>query len=552
MRPAFSPWLVLAVICASTFTVSVAALAVNVALPSLVVGLGATTRDLQWIVDAYNLVFSTFVLAFGSLSDRYGRKGALLAGLVVYGLAALAASRADSPESLIAGQAVMGLGAAMIFPATLSILTNVFPERGSRAKAIGLWGATAGLGAGCGPVLGGWLLESYAWPSVFVAFAVLAALTLVASAVVLTTSRDPAAPRIDVVGLVLSVLGIGALVYTVIEAPHRGWLAPLTLGGFVAAVIVIVLFVLWENNCPEPMFDITLFSNPRFTASSAAVAFAYFALFGFVFLITQYFQFVRLYSPLSTGLRILPVAMCIAVGSVLGVVLAVRVGNKIVVTVGMLCFTVAFVWISTATAATAYPLLVLQMIPLGLGVGLTTAPATEAIMGAVSADKAGIGSATNDATRELGGTLGVAVIGSVYVSVYTSNFTSAPVVGLLPAEARDLVDDSIGAAQTVGGYVGVFSGRDAGQAVVDAAAAAFVHGLSTACLVAAGVTTLGALIAWLLLPARPPAPTPAPAPALAPTVAPALIAASDRKALAQAAPIFAAPTPTAAQPVVRA
>lgn len=495
--------LVLVVLCAATLSISLATTAINVALPSLAVELRADNRQLQWIVDAYNLMFATFVLAFGSLSDRYGRKGALIGGLAIFGAGAIGASFADSSGQLIFWQAIMGLGAAFVYPTTLSILSNVFTDRVDKAKAIGIWGATTGLGVACGPILGGWLLESYWWGSVFLALATAAVVSIVAATVVVSTSRDPSTPRIDHGGLILSVLAVGSLVYTVIEAPEHGWGSTFTLTGFFTSAALFTILVFWERGREEPMIDVTLFTNMRFTAASISVTFAYFALFGFIFLITQYFQLVRGFEPLETGLKFIPVAVSIAVGSILGTALAVRLGNKLIVSTGLVLFTVAFVWIATLSQSTSYFEIALQMIPLGLGLGLTSAPATEAIMGAVPKEKAGIGSAMNDATREVGGTLGVAVIGSIYASLYASKVTESGVVQNLPAEVKSTVEDSVGAAVIAADQIGATGNTELAQSLSSTASSAFLDGLAAGAYVAAGVTLAGAVIAAAFLPSRP-------------------------------------------------
>jgi len=380
----------LAVLCLAAFTINLDTTIVNVALPSLVRELGATTSQLQWIVDAYLLTFAALVLACGTLGDRFGRKGTLLSGLAVFGTASAVGGLVDSPEGLIAVRALMGVGAALMFPATLSIISNLYTERDERARAIGLWGAMTGLGVAVGPLAGGWLLEHFWWGSIFVAMAPVAAIGVLTGALFVPTSRDPATPPLDVGGLLLSTFTMGTLVFTIIEAPNRGWTAPATIGGFAVAAIGAVVFLAWERRRLHPMLDISLFGNLRFTAASASITAAFFALAGFSFLITQYFQFLKGYSPFSTGLRVLPVAVAVAVGSIAGVRLSVRFGNKVVVATGLAMVGTGFAWVSAASLATSYLEIVGQMIVIGLGMGFTTAPATEAIMGVVSKEKAGM------------------------------------------------------------------------------------------------------------------------------------------------------------------
>ena len=405
----------------------------NVALPALVRQIGATTTGLQWVVDAYNLVFAALVLAAGSLGDRLGRKGMLLAGLAVFGAASLVGSFAVTTGQLIAARAVMGLGAAMMFPATLSLLTNVFTERRERAMAIGLWGASAGVGIALGPIAGGWLLERFWWGAICLFMVPVAALVAALSVWWVPTSRDPRTPPVDWRGLVLSAAGMGLVVYGIIQAPGWGWASAATTGVLAAGVVALAVLVAAERRTASPMIDMSLFRNLRFTAASGSVAIAFFALLGFVFLMTQYLQVVHAYTPLSTGVRLLPVAASVAVASTVGTRLAVPLGNK-VTRGGLALVCAALLWISTESQATSYGVIAAQMVVFGLGMGMTQAPATEAIMGAVPKEKAGVASAVNGSTRLFGGTLGVAVIGSVAASLYTSQL-AAVLHADLPARA---------------------------------------------------------------------------------------------------------------------
>ena len=486
----------------AAFVINLDTTIVNVALPSLVRQLHASNTQLQWVVDAFNLLFAGSVLAAGSLSDRFGRKGMLLAGLAVFGLASLAGGLTDNPGQLIAARAVMGVGAALVFPSTLSLIANVFTGRGERAQAIGLWGAITGVAIALGPIVGGWLLEVSDWRSIFFAMAPIAAVAGVLAARYVPTSRDPHAPRLDRPGFALSTALVVLLVYTIIEAPDRGWGSARTIGGLAVTAVLMAAFVISERRATQPMLDVHLFRNLRFTAASASVAISFFALSGFIFLVTQLFQFVKGYGALSTGVRLLPVASFVAISSIVGAKLAVRFGTKLIVATGLLLMAGFYLWVAPSSVTTGYGTIAAQMVVLGTGMGLTSAPATEAIMGVVPKAKAGVGSAVNDATRLLGGTLGVAVIGSLYASLYASRLTDALPVGL-QATADQTTRASLGAALTVADKLRHTGHPAMATALHNAAVSAFFHGFSAASYLAAAVVGAGAVMALTLLPTQP-------------------------------------------------
>jgi EmrB/QacA subfamily drug resistance transporter len=495
--------MILAALLLAAFLVNLDTTLVNVALPAMVRQLHATTTQLQWVVDSYNLVFAALLLTFGSLSDRFGRKGMLLAGLAVVGTASLTGGFTTDPAQLIAARSVMGLGAAMTFPATLSLIANVFTERKERARAIGLWGAIGGVAIAMGPIAGGWLLERFSWASIFIAMAPVAAATVILAALAVPASKDPDAAAPDLPGLALSSATMALLVFTIIEAPTYGWTAARSLAGFAGSAVLLAAFIVRERLAAHPMLDVQLFRNMRFSAASGAVTVSFFTLFGFIFLITQYFQFVRGYGPLSAGVRLLPVALSVGAGSVTGTQLAVRAGTKLIVTAGLVAMAGFYGWVAATTSATtSYGVIAAQMVLYGLGLGLTSAPATESIMGAISRAKAGVGSAVNDSTRLVGGTLGVAVIGSVYASVYGSRLT-ATTPASVPGPVASIAHQSVGTAYAVAGKIAALGDPALGQALQHASTNAFLRGLTVASLVAGGVAAAGALLAAVFLPAQP-------------------------------------------------
>jgi EmrB/QacA subfamily drug resistance transporter len=489
--------MVLVVVLLAAYAINLDTTIVNVALPTLNLRLGAGTSSLQWVVDGYSLAFAALVLAGGNIGDRYGRREALSVGLGGFAVASLLASLCTNVGELIAARFVMGAAAALIYPTTLSIITNTFSDRKARAAAIGAWGAVTGIGVATGPIIGGALLEHFWWGSVFVALIPVAVAALAGVWLFVPRSRLDGLVPLDRTGLALSVAALGALIYTIIEAPDHGWSSIRTVAGFVAAAAVVALFVRWERSRATPMLDVRLFANLRFSAASMSVTVAFFSLFGFIFLITQYFQQLRGYGPLSTGVRILPVAFSIAISSVVASKLVVRIGNKAVVAAGLLSLGASFLWIALSASLVSYDLIAAQMVLMGTGLGLTSTAATESIMGVVKPEQAGAGSAVNDTTREIGGALGVAVLGSVYSSLYASHLRGHS--GGLSSVLVRKATSSFGAGRAIATHIPGDPGIAFGQAVT----ASFMDGLHAACFVASGICVVGAAVVAGLLPSRP-------------------------------------------------
>jgi EmrB/QacA subfamily drug resistance transporter len=490
---------VLATLCLSVFLIVVDNTIVNVALPTLVRELGATTSQLQWIVDAYTLVFAGLLLAAGSLGDRLGRKGVLMTGMAWFGACSALAAMTTTAGALIAMRALMGVGAALIFPATLAILVNVFQEPGERARAIAIWAAVSGLSVALGPVSGGYLLEHFSWGSVFLVNVPIALLSIVLVAVLVPTSRANDGAPFDPLGILLSISFATLLVYTIIEAPDHGWTSRFTLLGFAGSLLLLGTFLRWELRSAHPMLDVRIFRNARFSAASLAVTGAFFALFGFVFMVTQYFQFVRGYSTLSAGVHTVPFAVFTAMTAPVSPRFVRRFGTNRVVAFGLLCMAGGFVIAALTSATAPYLVIVAAMAGMGGGLGLVTAPATESIMGSLPAEHAGVGSAVNDTTRELGGTLGVAVVGSVFASFYGSQLVTK-LSGLpVPQFALNIAKQSIGAAFVVADRAPT---PRAGGAIRAAAQSAFMSGFHAGALAAAAVAFATAIAAWVFLPAQ--------------------------------------------------
>lgn len=497
-------WAILAVLCLSLLIVGIDGTIVNVALPSFVRELHATSSDLQWIVDAYTLVFASFLLLAGSLGDRYGRKTALTVGIVLFGAGSLASAMVGSASTLIFSRALQGFGAAFIMPSTLSILTNVFPAE-ERGRAIGIWAGVSGLGVAIGPIAGGYLLEHFWWGSIFLVNVPVIAVALLAGAVLVPNSRDPEAPPLDYIGSLLSVLTLLCLLYAIIEGPSKGWTAPLIVGGFVVGAVLLFVFVKWENHLEHPLLDVSFFSNPRFSAASIAVTLVFFAMFGSMFFLSQYLQFVLDYNALQSGVRLLPIAVALMVAAPLSSKFVSMVGSKIVVTVGLVLVAVAMLLMSMAHVSSGYGLVAVVLVVIGVGMGLAMAPATDSIMGSLPPEKAGVGSAVNDTTREVGGALGIAILGSITSSIYRQAITKDSLyqaVAKQNAQAGAAIRDSIGAAdQVVKALPPQFA--KVGVLLTAASNRAFVHALDRTVLVGAGVAVLGAIVAAVFLPARP-------------------------------------------------
>jgi EmrB/QacA subfamily drug resistance transporter len=490
-------WAILGVLCVSLLIIVMDNTILNVAIPSLIRDLGATNSEIQWIVDAYVLVFAGLLLTAGSLSDRFGRKGTLQLGIVLFGIGSAAAAMSSSAEQLILTRAFMGIGGALIMPSTLSILMDVFRDPRERGRAIAIWAGFSGLGVAIGPITGGLLLEHFSWSSVFWVNLPIGIVALVLGAFLVPTSRDPRQSRLDPVGAVLSIVGLGTLLFGIIEGPAKGWTDGAVLGAFGIAALCLVGFLVWERHTAHPMLDMSVFRNPRFSAASATITMVFFALFGSLFLMTQYWQLVHGYSPLEAGVRLLPHAATMMIVAPLSARLVERVGTKRAVVTGLTLVATGLLLLSTIAPDSPYPLVISFFVVMAAGMGMTMAPATESVMGALPREKAGVGSAINDTTRQVGGALGVAIIGSIVSGFYAADIRAgAERVGVAQAD-RTTVESSLGGAQQVAASLG-----DRGSALITAANESFVGALSIGLRISAAVILAAAVISWRYLPAQ--------------------------------------------------
>jgi EmrB/QacA subfamily drug resistance transporter len=465
----------------------------NVALPTLQQHFNASSSTLQWVVDAYTLAFAGLLLLAGTLGDHFGRKRMLQSGLALFGAASAAAAVAQSSGELIGLRAVMGIGGAMIMPATLSTVSNIFP-REERGKAIAVWSATAAVGIGLGPFVGGLLLHYFSWSSVFWLNLPVAAVAFVAGMVLVPETRDPKPGRLDPLGAVLSVGALVALVYAIIEVPNRGWTSPVILGSFAVAAALGAIFVWWEVRNPEPMLQLSFFRNPGFSIASLAIALAYFGLMGAIFAFTQYLQFARGFSALEAGAIMLTLIPGLVTGGGGSEQFVKKLGTPRVVTAGLLGLAVVMSTALLWTPQTAVWVLCLTLPAMAFCMSNVMAPATGSVMGSIPETKAGVGSAMNDVNRQVGGALGIAIIGSIMNSVYSGRMSNA--VAKLPAGPRHAAQDSIGSAHAVGQHVPAAIA----QQLDAAAASAFTHALGIGFLSAAIAAALAAPVVIRLLP----------------------------------------------------
>ena len=480
-------WFLLGIMCLSLVMVVMSVAGLNVALPSLQRDLEATASELQWIIDAYALVFAALLLPAGALGDRFGRKKALIFGLLVFALGSVVGGIGTGATQIIAGRVINGIGAAFVMPATLSLLTTIFPPH-ERSKAIAMWAGFAGAGGALGPIVSGALLESFWWGSAFLVNVPVVAVVITAVMVFSPTSRDPDATPLDPLGALLSLVGLGALVFGIIEGPERGWSDTSVVVGFALAAVSLSGFLVWERRTAHPMLPLTFFRDRRMSVGSGVVTIAFFVMFGLFFLFTLYLQFVRNYSPLSAGLATLPLALALVAIAPRSAALAERLGSGPVMAVGFLFVAAGFGVLSFLTPTTPYAVLVVSLVLLGAGMSLTAAPATGSIMSAVPHAKAGVGSAVNDTTREVGGALGIAVLGSLSSAIYRSAVDLEGIT--LPPPVREAAEESVGAAATIAGSV------PGGDQLAARAGEAFAEAFSTTSRVAVAMClAAGAVVA---------------------------------------------------------
>jgi MFS transporter, DHA2 family, multidrug resistance protein len=492
-------WWILGVLVTSLLVVVLDNTILNVALPTIEKTLHASQSQQEWIVDSYTLVFAGLLFTYGVLADRWGRKRTLALGLVIFGLGSVASAFATSPEMLIGTRALMGIGGGGVLPSTLSIITNVF-DPAERGRAIGVWAGFSGLAVAIGPITGGALLEHFWWGSVFLINVPIVVIGVTAIALIVPESKDPHPQRIDLLGVLLSIAGLVSLVYGIIKGGQHGhWGEPVVLGTIIAGIILIAVFVLLERRSDHPSLDVGLFRNPAFSAACSAITLSFFALFGVTFYLTFYLQFARGYTPLQAGTRLLPVAIAILVFAPRSAKMVKRFGAKAVCTTGLLLVTTAFLSYQLLDVHTSIWVLEGLLLVQGIGMANVMAPATESIMSTLPRERAGAGSAVNNTVRQVGGALGVAILGSILSAAYRGAVT--PHLAPLPKGVRDVAAESLGATLPV---LHQLEPSAQTAAMVEQAKTAFVHAMHVTSLACATAVFLGAVIVALWLPGRRP------------------------------------------------
>ena len=488
-------WKTLGVLSLSLFIIGLDNTILNVALPTLQDEFDASPSKLQWMVDSYLLVFAGLLLVFGTLGDRFGRKLALQAGVSIFGLASLGALVADSANEVIAVRAAMGVGAALIMPATLSIIANVFSGE-ERGKAIAIWAALAAVGIGLGPLAGGLLLEWFGWSSVFLVNVPVAAVALLLGIRYVPESRDPRPGSFDLLGAALSAAGFSILVYAIIEAPERGWTSGLVLGSLAVSVALLGFFLWWEGRIKDPMLDLGFFRSARFSVGTGSVSVAFFALLGGIFALTQYLQFAHGYSAIKAGAVMSPIALGLMMGAGSSSKAVHRLGTARVVAAGLTVLALLLALTTFWEPSTGALALAAWFFGLALAMGWVMAPATEAVIGAVPAAKSGVASATNTVARMVSGALGVAVIGSLVSSLYSNDVEGS--LGALPPQAQAVAEDSVGGANAIAAQLP----PEAASGLLAATGDAFTQAMGFGLLLAAAFAATAAVIVLRFLPAR--------------------------------------------------
>lgn len=494
------PWIALIFICLSLLVISLNNNILNVALPAISEDLHASSSELQWVIDAYILIFAALLLTMGSIGDRFGRKRALKVGLALFAISSILAGMSRSILPLILMRGLMGIAGAIIMPATLSILSATFKDPKERSQAIALWAATFGLGIGIGPVLSGSLLMRFSWNSVFFINVPVIAVALIGSYIYINESKDEKAPPADIIGVLLSITGLVTLLFGVIQAGVIGWENPKILISLMLAVVFLLAFAIWENHSKNPMLPLYLFKNRSFTGANIALTLIMFSLFGSSFFLSQYFQIILGHTALQTGIGLLPLAIAVVVTSALSAKVSERLGMKLTVVGAILIVAIGLFYLAYVEGVgTAYETLLLGMIIIGIGLGIATGPATDSVMGAVPVAKAGVGSAMNDTTRELGGAMGVAVMGTISNRDFLAQINQLSIQNILPLKDYKLIQSGIVGAHQFATYIPFPPIQEKFVIYVDKA---FVGGMREAMFFGAAIMVLAAILTYIILPAQ--------------------------------------------------